>query len=270
MNGPRSYKHPEAVLLTGASGGIGAALASAYAEPGRSLILQGRNRPKLDALASACRRRGAQVTVEALDLRDVAAWMRRVQDRCRLQPIDLAIINAGVTSHIGVTGEGESWASIEEIIDINVRAALATAQAVLPAMRQRGRGQIALVSSLSAYYGLPVTPAYCASKAALKAYGESLRGWLSPEGIAVNVVLPGFVETAMSARFPGRKMFVLRPDAAAEAIREGLARNQARISFPVPLSWGMWWLAVLPPGISERLVRLAGYGRAEDRQRGTG
>ncbi len=261
MSASRSYRNPGTVLITGASGGIGAALAKLYAEPGRSLVLHGRNADKLAALVSVCRERGARVTVVTGDLRDAEGWMQRLAAFCADRPLDLAIVNAGVTAHIGDRGEGESWAAIDEIIDINIRGTLATVQALLPAMRRHRCGQIALVSSLSAYYGLPITPAYCASKAALKAYGEGLRGWLTPEGIAVTVILPGFVATPMSARFPGPKFFVLRPEVAAAAIRTGLARNRARISFPVPLSWGMWWLAVLPPAVSERILRLAGYGR---------
>jgi short-subunit dehydrogenase len=144
-------------------------------------------------------------------------------------------------------------------MEVNLHAALATAHVLAQVMRQRGCGQIALISSLSAYFGLPVTPSYCASKAALKAYGESLRGSLAGFGIAVNVVLPGFVETDMSARFPGPKPLQQSPDAAAAVIRRGLARNRARIAFPAPLSWGMWWLSVLPPGVSIRILKRLGF-----------
>lgn len=246
-------------MITGATGGIGRALAELYATDGRTLVLQGRNASNMDQVASVCLQRGARVRLEAIELRDAAVLMQRLQALCALQPVDLAIVNAGVTSHIGADGQGEAWERVEAIVDINIRAAFATVQALLPSMRRRGKGQIALIGSLSAYFGLPVTPSYCASKAALKAYGESLRGWLAAEGIAVNVVLPGFVETAMSAVFPGPKPFMLRPDAAARVIARGLARNSARISFPFPLSWGMRWLAALPPDISLRLLCALGY-----------
>jgi short-subunit dehydrogenase len=138
---------------------------------------------------------------------------------------------------------------------------MATVSGVLPAMRSRGRGQVALVSSLSAWYGLPLTPSYCASKAGLKAYGEALRGWLAAEGVAVNVVLPGFVTSEMSASFPGPQPMLLHPEQAARRIARGLALNRARISFPFPLNFGMWWLAVLPAGLSQQILRWLGYGR---------
>jgi short-subunit dehydrogenase len=230
------------------------------------LILQGRNADRLGDLALRCWERGAVVQTEVLELRDREELTRWLDAIGRLT-IDLAIVNAGVTSHIGIHGEGESWESVENVIDVNIRAAMATVTALLPSMRRRGSGQIALISSLSAYYGLPITPAYCASKAALKAYGEALRGWLAPEGVAISVVLPGFVETGMSAQFPGPKAFVLRPETAAGIIRRGLARNQARIGFPFPVNFGMWWLSVLPPAVSQRILQALNYGGASPTKR---
>jgi short-subunit dehydrogenase len=128
-------------------------------------------------------------------------------------------------------------------------------------MRRRGAGQIAIVSSLAAYFGLPITPIYCASKAAMKGYGEALRGWLAPQGIAVNVVMPGFVRTPMSERFPGPKPWLMSPERAATLIRCGLQRNRARIAFPRTLAFGMWCLSVLPAALSQWMVRVAGFGK---------
>ena len=245
------------VLITGATSAIGSALAEAYARPGVTLYLHGRNEAKLAEVAERCRVKGAEVQMQRMDVRDFSAlrgWLEA------LEPLDLVIINAGMNTHIGPAGEPEPWDVVEALLDVNLKAAMVIVQAVLPAMRARGSGQIALVSSLAAYFGLPVTPAYCASKAGLKAYGEALRGWLAPEGIKVNVIMPGYVRSAMCDDMPGPKPFLWSPERAARVIRRGLERDKARISFPFPLNWGTWWLAVLPAGLSTRIVRWLGYG----------
>lgn len=251
---------PARVLITGATGAIGHALAMEYAHPGRTLILQGRGEERLAVLAGLCRARGASVVNRALDVRDRDVLRQWLADTCAAGVPDLVIINAGVNTNIGPGGEGEPWEKVEALLEVNLLAAMAMADALLPAMRARGSGQIALVSSLAGYFGLPVTPSYCASKAGLKAYGEALRGWLGPEGIRVNVVMPGYVQSPMCDDMPGPKPFLWTPERAARAIRRGLERDKARISFPFPLNWGSWWLAVLPAGLSTRIVRWLGYG----------
>lgn len=257
----KGWRNPQRILITGASGGIGQALALHYASPQRILFLHGRDASKLDAVARLCQDRGANVQTLCFDLAQrgqLNAWQDTL---ATLGSLDLVLVNAGVTSNIGPQAGGESWQDIERLLNVNLHAAVATVCGVLPAMRSRGRGQIALITSLSAWYGLPLTPAYCASKAGLKAYGEALRGWLADEGVAVNVVLPGFVATDMSATFPGPRPQLWAPERAARYIARGLAHNRARISFPFPLSFGMWWLAVLPAGVSQRILQWLGFGR---------
>jgi short-subunit dehydrogenase len=252
--------HPATVLITGASGGIGGALARCYAETGRTLILHGRDPARLDTVARACESCGARVVCIAFDLCDAAGAQAALRILSKRHAIDLAIINAGVSRMIGAGEELESWEVARAVLAVNLDGAIASIAGVLPEMRRRGRGQIAVISSLEAYFGLPMTPTYSASKAALKAYGEALRGWLAPQGIAVNVVLPGFVRTPMSDGFSGPKPWMLSPERAAVLIRRGLERNRARIAFPPTLAWGMWWLAVLPASWSQWLVRVLGYG----------
>jgi short-subunit dehydrogenase len=250
---------PSCVFITGATGGIGAALAKVYAGPGRTLILHGREPDRLTRIQRICEDQGARVDICLLDLSDLSSTLIAVTSLADRYPIDLAIVNAGITHDTGPSGDGESWEDIERVMTINANAAMATVSALLPSMRQRKAGQIALISSLSAWYGLGLTPAYCASKAALKAYGEALGGWLAPQGIGVAVVLPGFVRSAMSDRFPGPRPFLITPDQAALRIRDGLERDRPRISFPQPLALGMWCLALLPAGLSRWILGRLGY-----------
>ena len=245
----------ETVLITGATGAIGSALANVYAAPGVHLILHGRHQEALDGLAAECHQLGASVETVTLDLRDTAALFDWVDRMCEKALPDLVFANAGMNTNIGTDGNGESWTEVEALLDTNVKATIALVSRLAAVMRQRGGGQLVLVSSLAAWFGLPITPSYSASKAAVKAYGEALRGWLADSGVAVTVVMPGYVASRMCQAMPGPKPFLWPPERAAKAIQRGVARNQARISFPFPLNFGCWWLAVLPAGLSQRILR---------------
>lgn len=251
---------PQTVLITGATGAIGSALALAYAAPGRTLVLHGRNAARLKEVAHACGGLGAQTETKTLDLRDVDALIAWIEEVASRQAVDLAIVSAGAISTLRSRGEAEAWQDVERVLDVNVRAALATVTTLLPHMLRRESGQIALVSSLLAWFGMPVTPAYSASKAALKAYGEALRESLAHHGIRVSVVLPGFVQSPMSDQLAMPKPFMMSAEAAARRIQRGLAKNRGRISFPFPLNLGCWMLSALPPAVSQRVLALLGYG----------
>jgi short-subunit dehydrogenase len=247
------------VVITGATGAIGSALAREYAAAGTRLVLHGRRTDLLEELAARCRAAGAEVETHHFDLCDIAQtrrWAQAVEER---HGIELLIANAGMNTNTGEHGAGEDWQAVSDLIELNVKATLALVHAALPGMRRRGGGQIALMSSLAGYFGLPVTPAYSASKAALKAYGEALRGWLQPEGVRVNVVMPGYVDSAMCREMPGPKPFLWLPEKAAHAIRRGLERDQARISFPFPLNFGCWLLSVGHPAMAIFFLRLLNY-----------
>lgn len=249
------------ILITGATGAIGSALAGLYAAEGATLFLQGRNAAVLETLSASCRAAGAEVSAHACDVRDTAGLRIWVQTVCASGMPDVAILAAGMNANVGPAGEPEPWDEAEALFDVNVKGVMAVIDALLPGLLARGSGQIAIFSSLAGYFGLPLTPSYSASKAALKAYGEALRGWLGPRGIRVSVVMPGYVRSAMCDRMPGPKPFLWTPDRAARFIHRGLERDRARISFPFPLNWGTWWLAVLPAALSTRIVRWLGYAR---------
>lgn len=250
---------PGIIAITGASSGLGCALAVEYAAPGVTLLLHGRDDDRLGKVAAECMRRGARVERCVADLKDTDAFMQRFGAMLAASPPDLLIVNAGITN--AARSDGERWEDISNVIDVNLRGALATVATALPLFRARRRGQIALVSSLAARVGMPVTPTYAATKAAISNYGDAMRTLLAPAGICVTVVMPGFIDTPMSRAFPSGQPFLLTAEDAARRIRRGLAQDRARISFPWPLSLGMWLLSVLPPGVSQRILGLLGYGR---------
>ncbi|MDQ2104537.1 SDR family NAD(P)-dependent oxidoreductase [Azospirillum isscasi] len=248
-------RDPRSIVITGASSGIGEELARAYAAPGVTLALTGRDALRLEAVAERCRAAGAVVETALVDVADrdaMAAWLTALDARA---PVDLVIANAGISA--GTGGGTESAEQARRIFQVNVDGVLNSVHPLLPGMQARRRGQIALMASLAGFRGMPGAPAYCASKAAVRDYGESLRGDLEGQGIGVTVICPGFVKSRMTAvnRFP--MPFLMETDRAARVIKNGLARNRARIAFPWPMAAAVWLLAALPAGWTDALLRRA-------------
>ena len=221
------------IVITGASSGIGKALALRYAREAEVLALIGRDRGRLQAVADECGKLCATVRMGLLDVRNRAGMMRWLDDLDRSTPIDLVIANAGLMTGTPHGGEIEPADAGYAAIETNVLGVLNTIQAVLPAMMSRRRGQIAIIGSLAGFIPLPDCPSYCASKSAVLSYGLSLRTLLSPYGIGVSVVCPGHVTTPMTARESGRKPFEMPAEKAADLIVAGLRRNRSVIAFPL-------------------------------------
>lgn len=244
---------PTSILITGASSGLGAALAGAYAAPGVHLALGGRDQSRLDGVARLCRAAGAEVEATGLDICERAAVADWVAASDARRPLDLVIANAGVSGGTGGTG-GETPEQVRRIFQINVDGVMNTVLPAIAPMVERRRGQIALMASLAGYRGLPGAPAYCASKAAVKVFGEGLRGQLTGKGIGVSVICPGYVDTPMTQRNRFPMPFLMDAPKAARLIKRKLARNKARIAFPWPMATLVWLLQAMPPGAIDRLL----------------
>jgi short-subunit dehydrogenase len=239
-------------LITGASSGIGAALAKRLAAPGVSLNLLGRRADALAAVADICARQGANAKIYPVDVRASDA-VASIIDACEsASPLDLVIANAGISA--GTGSGGETAAQTREIFAINVDGVLNTVLPALPYMRTRCKGQVAIMSSLAGFRGLPGAPAYAASKAAVKSWGEGLRGALAAEGIGVSVICPGFVESGMTARNRFPMPFFMSADRAASIICKGLERNTGRIAFPWPMVFGAWFLDTIPNVVGDLIT----------------
>ena len=223
---------PRSIVITGASSGLGAGLALSYAAPGRHLALTGRNAARLEEVAVRARTRGATVTALVIDVSDPIAMNSFLEDFDRAHPIDLLIANAGITSGTSPDRTLESLDAAREVIAINLGGILNSVIPAIDLMRARGHGHIALIGSVAAYRGLPDRPAYCASKAGVRIYGESLRPALAPFGIRVSVVSPGFFVSPMSERYLGTHLLELSLDQAVARIKRGLDRGLARIVLP--------------------------------------
>jgi short-subunit dehydrogenase len=242
-------------LITGASSGLGAALALAYAGPGVALGLVGRNEERLAAAAVACRAAGAMVDAAAIDVTDgpaLAAWLGAFD---RAYPVELLIANAGIEAGPDPDSPGEPLEMTERQIATNLLGAVNTIAPLVPAMCERGRGRIAAIASIAAFRGLPYNPGYCASKAGLRAYGEALRPRLAPRGVGVTVVCPGFFTSPMTDRWVGPTPFLVSGERAARRIKRGIDRGARRVSFPWPLVFGMRFCDLAPAAIGDAILR---------------
>lgn len=245
---------PRTIVITGASSGLGAALARLYAAPEITLGLLSRNQERLAKVVADCRSRGATVHETILDVRDtraLASWLTMIDD---IAGVDLVIANAGVAAgpHSESEPEGDKIASNQ--IECNLLGVIHTVEPLLPRMIARGHGHVAMLSSIAAYRGLPDSPGYCASKAGIRIYGEALRAMLASRGVTVSVILPGFFESLMSANFHGPQPLKMSVDRAAMIIRRGLNRRHGRIVFPRRLALVLQAIDLFPASLSDWLI----------------
>ncbi len=221
------------ILITGASSGLGAALAEHYAAAGVTLLLLGRNAARLQHVQAACEARGAKVSIHTVDVNDAAAMQRLIVDLDTHQPIDLAIANAGISAGTGLHSETPEQA--DAIFATNIHGVTHTLHPLIPRMQARRCGQMAIISSIAGMLPVASAPAYSASKAWARAYALALRGMLAPDGVCVSAVCPGYIATPMTAHNPFFMPWIMSASRAARTIAVGLKANRAQIAFPLPM-----------------------------------
>lgn len=252
---PQSGHRPASILITGASSGLGAGLALRYAAPGVQLALAGRDPARLGGVAESCRARGAVVRDQVLDVTDAAAtgaWALATDDSA---PLDLVVAAAGISGGPQENQVTEGLASATGQVAANLLGVMHVMEPLLPRLLARGRGHVAMVSSVAGYRGLPYSPAYSASKAGVRAYGDGLRAALRPHGVMCSVVVPGFFDSPMTDRFMGDKPFMMSLDRAADIVKRGLDRRQARIVFPRLLGLGIQATELMPWFMGDAILR---------------
>lgn len=244
---------PRHVAITGASSGLGAALAMAYAKRGALLSLSGRNRERLDGVAAKCAAASA-IDIAPLDVLDAEAtrqWLRR---RDAAAPVDLVIANAGIGGDEALDRADRYGEASARILATNIMGVVNTVTPLIPVFAERRAGHIAVMSSLAAFVGLPQSPAYSASKAGVKTYGDGLRRQLAAHGVAVTVICPGFVETPMTDALPFRPRPMWTVERATEAIVRGLDRRARLVAFPRSLHLGARLGGLLPAALVDRML----------------
>ncbi len=238
------------IAITGASSGLGRALAEASAAPGTTLYLSGRDSARLEQAAEACRQAGATVFPTQLDVRDAeacAGWINA------MERLDLLIANAGISG--GTGGASEPATQVRAVFETNLMGVLNT---TLPAMARMAtqapgtgglRGRIGVVASVVGFVAAPSAPAYSASKAAVQRWTEATDATQRRHGIRLHAICPGFIRTPMTApnRFP--MPFLISPEEAARRTLEGLKAGHRRIAYPRRTYWLFRLLGALPQGL---------------------
>jgi short-subunit dehydrogenase len=242
------------VLITGASSGIGQALALAYAQAGWRLALVARRESAMRAWLDAAGLAQAPVRLYVADVGDAEA-MRDVGLRCiASQGVpDVVIANAGI-SHGFSTEVLADLAQFERTLRTNVLGVAHTFHPFVTAMRERGHGHLVGVSSVAGVRGMPGHGAYCASKSACTAYCESLRGELRGTGVKVTALLPGYIDTPLTRDNPFPMPFLMAAPAFAQQAMRVIEQGRALAVIPWPMAWVAALLKLLPASWLDRAL----------------
>lgn len=243
-------------MITGASRGLGAALAARFAAPGAMIGLIGRDADALRQVAAGCVARGATVRIGVCDVSNGAAMTTLLTGWDDANAIDLAIANAGITGGRQADGTMDGTDGARRLIEGNLIGTTNLVEPLLPRFQARRSGQFALIASLAALRGMPDHPAYSASKAGVLAYGEGLRAALRPDGITVSVILPGYFASALDDRWSGPKPLAMSRDAMADRVASAIRRGAGLAMIPRRLGLVLRVLALLPSGLGDRLIAM--------------
>ena len=229
------YWTNKVVMITGASSGIGKGVALEIASRGAHLGLLARRENLLNETVGEAKARNVKAIAASADVRDTDA-VRAAADRFRneLGPIDVLIANAGIGTADHALHLAPDHAA--EVIGINVLGAVNSVAAVAPEMVERGQGRLVAISSLAAYRGLPKSAAYCASKAALTAYFESVRIDLRNTGVGVTIIYPGFIKTAITKGRAAKMPYLMELDDAVKKILSAIEKEKKTYAFPWQLA----------------------------------
>jgi short-subunit dehydrogenase len=242
------------IWITGASSGLGEELARQYAHAGHQVCVSARSEEPLNALAKASSQYTGRIhpfRLDVTDMQQVSSCFARISETIGMP--DLCVLNAGTHTENPVRSfDRETY---QRLMNINYMGVVNCMQEIVPAFLQRSGGEIAVVSSVAGYRGLPNASAYGASKAALINLCESLQPELAAVNVSLRLINPGFVRTPLTDRNEFPMPFLMEVDDAAARIVKGLAGSGFEITFPRRFTWLLKIMSILPYGLYLRLTR---------------
>jgi len=247
------------IFLTGASSGIGEALAIALAKRGATLGLVARREELLKALADKCKQSGGQARYFAVDVTDAKAIAEAADSlRNEFGRIDVLIANAGIGGNNSETRNFNAQA-VTEVININLLGAVNAVAAVLPAMLENKSGQLVAISSLAGFRGLPKSAAYSASKAGMTAFFESVRLDVQDKGIDVTIIQPGFIKTPLTSGRANKMPFLMELEDSIPHFINAIERRKKFAAFPWQLATIVRLARFFPASLYDKIAKRASF-----------
>ncbi len=251
------------VLITGATGGIGAELASYYATPGRTLILWGRNAQRLTQLATECCAKGAVVHTRQVDLCDGAAALAAFEEDDATHKPDCVVLGAGLSDIQSLEDRTEDPQKVLQLGLVNYATPVTLATAAAKSMAERNGGHIALIGSVAGFYEMPFSAAYSSSKSGLAFFAKAAGLAWQQYGVKLTLIVPGFVDTPMSQRLEGPRPFLVPAKKAARVIARAIAQGQREYIFPWPFRVLRVVERLLPQKLREYILLRLAVGQKE-------
>lgn len=242
------------ILITGATGALGGALARQLAKPDAHLLLWGRNAERLSAITAECAVAGAAVSSKQVELTDLPGALAALAEEEAAGPVDRALLVAGQGDSVLPGDLIESAEQVARLATVNFTAPAALASELAQRMAGRGQGQILLVGSAAGFHALPQAPAYSASKAGLARFAEALRIAVEPHGVKVTLASPGFIDWAEGGR-PMPRGLMLPLEVAARRILAAFNAGQTHAIIPRRFALLRWLDRALPEVMRDRLLR---------------
>jgi short-subunit dehydrogenase len=248
-----AFGHPR-ILVSGASGALGHALAVRLARPGAHLSLWGREAVRLGEVAADCRARGADAQTRSLDLTQIDAAVAALRDEDTAAPFDLAFLLAGQGDTLPPGAIVEDPAQVARLCQTNLTAPAAMAAALAERMAARGGGRIALVGTAAAAHSLPFAAAYAGSKAGLARYADALRLAVGRRGVSVTLVSPGFFAGGPAGGPAAARPSEIPASRVAEAMIAAVMAGRAEVVVPRRFLLLRWFDRLLPRPVRDRVL----------------